>query len=265
MANARQNMQRKMGVFTGDMSGTGTSTSRIFGAGEIDVIQSEKDMINRVFKIVDRDNSGTIDARELEDMFEVFDQNTSVLKGALDRILTNTDRNADGLITPAEFIELLTDRFTEDDVLNKEDEVKRVFEKMISNRYSKQEPSDPDPPVITVDSLHDISKKLGESVSKQDISGMIEMMNENFNPDPEFKKEKDQKDETDKEARKSVPAGTATNTLAQQPVLSKRWKVLTWDTFKEVMKAPLEDPGKAKAQPARASQWDASSPRPPAL
>lgn len=118
-------------IFTADLSaigGVGSSgTEKIFGSEKTDVLSEERRMIEKVFSIVDKDHSGSIDAHELEEMFKLFGIETSFLTAAISRVMENSDQDHDGQISPEEFYKLLSMKFTKGD---SEKEMADVFERM---------------------------------------------------------------------------------------------------------------------------------------
>lgn len=118
-------------IFTADLSaigGVGSSgIEKIFGSDKTDVLDEERRMIEKVFSIVDKDHSGSIDAPELEEMFKLFGVETSFLTAAISRVMQNVDRDHDGQISPEEFYKLLSMKFTKGD---SETEMEDVFDRM---------------------------------------------------------------------------------------------------------------------------------------
>jgi Ca2+-binding EF-hand superfamily protein len=241
-------MARKMGMFTGEFtSGTGTSQSGLFGQS-VDVVREERMLIDRIFSIVDKDNSGTIDARELEEMFEVFDQDTRFLKAALARILSNADASKHGMITPQEFYTLLTDRFSAEDVENDPHEVTKVFGKMCGDSAADAGMKTQDR-VITVESLYQIARQLGESITKRDVADMIKMFNRSYQAE---------KEKYAKMSRQSMRAGDNAPKPAEPPEPT----TLSYSDFVECMKSTELDDGEAAVRAERrhrGSQWMGSS------
>merc|ERR1712241_464733 len=113
-------------------------------------------MGDKVFSIVDKDNSGAIDMKELEEMFKLFGVDSHFLTNAITRIMTNVDKDFDGMITPQEFYQLLSQKFEKGDPKS---EIESVFKRMDTNK-DKQ---------LDVDELHEVSKMLGENITKQEV------------------------------------------------------------------------------------------------
>jgi len=153
-------------AFKTDLSkmGSSGSGSRLFGgqsAGQ-SILEEEKRLIEKVFAIVDRDNSGSVDVEELKEMFKLFGVDSHFLTGAITRIMSNVDKDFDGMITPQEFYQLLSQKFEKGDPMS---EIQSVFNRMDTNK-DKQ---------LDVDELHEVSKMLGENISKSEVKEMINM------------------------------------------------------------------------------------------
>jgi len=118
-------------IFTADLSAIGgvgsTGIEKIFGSDKTDVLDEERRMIEKVFSIVDKDHSGSIDAPELEEMFKLFGVETSFLTAAIGRVMANTDQDHDGQISPEEFYKLLSMKFNKGD---SQTEMEDVFDRM---------------------------------------------------------------------------------------------------------------------------------------
>jgi len=149
--------------FTTDFSTIGaerTQKNNLFTGQKTDVIDEERRLIEKVFSIVDKDNSGTIDMKELEEMFKVFSVDTSVLRTAITRIMSNVDKDHDNSISPAEFYKLLSQKFEPGDPKS---EVENVFNRMDRKRDAQ----------LDVDELYEVAQMLGETMTKPQIKEMI--------------------------------------------------------------------------------------------
>jgi len=138
--------------------GTGRS-STIFSAGQ-SILDEEKYLIDKVFNIVDVDHSGSIDKKELEEMFKLFGVETQFLSSAIQRIMSNVDRDRDEMISPNEFYKLLSQKFEKGDPKKDIDDV--------FNRIDKKQDR-----VLDVEEMHSIAQTLGESLDKKEILDMI--------------------------------------------------------------------------------------------
>lgn len=152
--------------FTTDLSSVGTnrSGSRLFGGAShaANILEEERRLIDKVFSIVDRDNSGSIGIDELKDMFKHFGvEDSPYLTNAIKRIMTNVDKDFDGMISPQEFYKLLSQKFEKDDDVA---EIQAVFNRMDKNK-DKQ---------LDVEELYDVAQQLGETITKAEIKDMIE-------------------------------------------------------------------------------------------
>mmetsp|Transcript_81719 Transcript_81719/g.264801 ORF Transcript_81719/g.264801 Transcript_81719/m.264801 type:complete len:225 (+) Transcript_81719:45-719(+) len=162
-----QRLQAQQGVsFKTDLSNIGTSRSgsKIFGgpAGGGSILEEERRLIDKVFSIVDRDHSGSVDMEELKEMFKLFGVESHFLTSAITRIMSNVDKDFDGMITPQEFYTLLSQKFDKTDSMS---EIKSVFTRMDKNKDGR----------LDVDELHEVSQMLGENITKAEIKDMIKM------------------------------------------------------------------------------------------
>mmetsp|Transcript_55081 Transcript_55081/g.131257 ORF Transcript_55081/g.131257 Transcript_55081/m.131257 type:complete len:215 (+) Transcript_55081:133-777(+) len=197
-----------------DRTGTGAvGQSAMLTGTKIDVLSEEKQLIQQIFDIVDKDHSGSVDAQELLRMFEMFGESTGHLQDALARIMSKADGDMDEQINPQEFYSLLSQRFKPGDST---DEIEKVFGMM-----SKEKPSDQQ---LTERDLFEVGKLLGEDVPLSECHDMIKMFNSKY--------QKELKDYTDKQKRGS------TTDVAVRPVSPR---MCTRDDFVQVMLEPLED------------------------
>jgi len=168
--------------FRGDLTRMGTQGSGLAFGGRVNILAEEKRDIDKVFQLVDKDNSGQIDMGELKDMFSLFGVNDHFLESALARMMKNVDKDGDGQISPQEFYDLLSQKFEKGD---KKSEIETVFNQMDKKRDKK----------LDVDELHDVATMLGENLTKEDIKEMILMFNREYQ-----EKLQDFKDKTRKAA-----------------------------------------------------------------
>merc|ERR1719247_252815 len=148
--------------FTTDFSVSSSERvqNQLFSGTQTNILDEERRLIEKVFSIVDKDNSGTIDTKELEEMFRLFGIDTHFLSTAVNRIMANVDKDHDGQISPQEFYKLLSQKFEKGDPKN---EIENVFRRMDKKRDG----------VIDVEELHEVADMLGETMTKNDIKEMI--------------------------------------------------------------------------------------------
>lgn len=219
-------------------SGGGTSESRIFSAGGVNVVNEERRLIDKVFGIVDKDNSGAIDIEELKQMFNIFGVDTNYLTTAIQRIMTNVDRDHDGTISPNEFYQLLSQKFEAKDVREKPDEVQQVFRKMSENNQNGQ---------LTAESLHKVAQMLGEDMPKGEIYEMIKMFNREYQTKVTAANAKAQKD---------AQAATQSGGKAPPPEDIPLPNAISYEDFIEVMKKELGDEGQNQSRAKVAAAGD---------
>lgn len=138
-----------------------------FQAGAPNILDQEKNLIDKVFGIVDKDNSGSIDTTELKEMFSLFGIDTSFLESAISRIMQNVDKDQDGMISPQEFYKLLSQKFQKGDPRKDIDD---VFHRIDKDKNKE----------ISVDELHGIAHELGEAIEKKEIRDMIRTFNQMY-------------------------------------------------------------------------------------
>lgn len=159
----RPNKFGEKGVaFKTDMSQVGTGRGgRIFGAGgPQNQVEEERRLIDKVFSICDKDNSGSIDMKELEELLKLCGVNTEFVVTAITRIMANVDKDFDGMISPQEFHAILSQKFEEGD--SRED-ILGVFKKIAKK----------DEHHIDGEELKEIAAYMGEELSVEECEDMI--------------------------------------------------------------------------------------------
>ncbi|CAK9067904.1 Calmodulin (CaM) [Durusdinium trenchii] len=177
--------------FTTDLSNIGRKHSRLFNTGAGGVLQEERRLIDKVFSIVDKDNSGQVDIEELKGMFKLFNVEASFLESAISRIMSNVDKDLDYMISPQEFYQLLSQKFEKDDP---KEEIMAVFRRMDKNGDGH----------LDVDELHEVATMLGESLPKSEIKDMVKLFNRKYQKDLQEYNRNKRKDSSAKEP--PVPA-----------------------------------------------------------
>eukprot|EP00928_Gymnodinium_smaydae_P081725 TRINITY_DN65195_c0_g1_i1.p1 TRINITY_DN65195_c0_g1~~TRINITY_DN65195_c0_g1_i1.p1 ORF type:complete len:283 (-),score=83.11 TRINITY_DN65195_c0_g1_i1:125-862(-) len=157
-------MQASRGVaFQTDLGQVGraaNSTGRIFSGAGANIMEDERRMIDKVFTIVDKDGSGTIDMNELKHMFEILGIESNLLTTALTRIMANVEQDYDGNISTAEFYKILSTKFNPGDPKK---DIETVFHKMDDDKDGK----------LNVEDIYKVSQILGDNVEKSEIRDMI--------------------------------------------------------------------------------------------
>jgi len=177
------NLSKKAGptgaMFSGDLSNVGVpgslqgGDSQIFAPDKTNILNEERRLIEKVFSIVDKDNSGTIDANELEGMFKLFGVETHFLNAAIERVMANVGDKAAGMISPEEFYKLLSAKFSKGD---SEKEMEDVFDRMGAKPGLKTAAKDKQEPEkeLGIEELYKVATMLGENeMSKPEIKDMI--------------------------------------------------------------------------------------------
>jgi len=217
-------------MFTTDVTSIGRSTSRLFGAGagsnHASVISEEKRLIDKIFAIVDRDNSGSIDMKELEQMFQIFNVDSSFLKGAMNRIMSTVDKDHDGLVSPGEFYALLSQKFEKGDPKS---EVLAVFTRMNKAKDG----------LLNVDEFHEVAQTLGENVPKTEIKEMLASFHQGYRKELEtYNNKKDANKDAHLSSQTKEYKGPAVP-LLEAP---KKPTSITFDDFYAVMQRDLLSP-----------------------
>lgn len=164
-------------MFTGDLSQVGApgaaADAQIFAPDKTNILNEEKRLIDKVFSIVDKDNSGTIDAQELEGMFKLFGVETHFLNAAIERVMQNVSDKGSGMISPEEFYNLLSAKFSKGD---SEKEMEDVFDRMGAKpglKTAKHDSQEPEKE-LGIEEMFKVAQMLGETqMTKPEIKDMI--------------------------------------------------------------------------------------------
>jgi len=119
-------------------------------------------------------------------MFRLFGVETHFLTAAIDRVMSNADKDRDGMISPAEFYKLLSQKFNKgDSVKEMEDVFDRMGAKAAGGRpgydercSAAQRDKKPKPDAITkeigIKEMHEVASMLGEAqMTKMEVKDMI--------------------------------------------------------------------------------------------
>lgn len=151
--------------------------TRIFNSSMpagIAMVDEERRLIDRVFSIVDKDRSNSIEIAELQDMFKIFHQESDFLSAALKRIMGNVENarasgedigestGAPNSISPSEFYHILSRKFNPGDPKR---DIENVFHKMDKNHDGR----------LDWQEIYELSQVLGENEKKEDIQDMVSL------------------------------------------------------------------------------------------
>lgn len=162
--------------FTADLSAIGTQQgvdgANIFAPDKTNILNEERRLIEKVFSIVDKDQSGSIDANELRSMFQLFGVETNFLNSAIDRVMANLSEGSGGMISPEEFYKLLSAKFSKGD---SEKEMEDVFDRMGAKVGLKKDRIEQDADKeLGIEEMFQVAQKLGETeMTKKEIKDMI--------------------------------------------------------------------------------------------
>merc|ERR1712232_8261 len=152
----------------GSQSGSRLFTNTGYGsASGPTIVDEERRLIDKVFAIVDKDNSGHVDTKELKEMFKLFGLESRVFDQTIEKIMNNVDKDFDGTISAAEFYKLLSQKFEKGDPRR---EIDCVFHKMDKKHDG----------YLDVEELHEVSQLLGENIPKGEIKEMIKMFSKQY-------------------------------------------------------------------------------------
>jgi Ca2+-binding EF-hand superfamily protein len=150
--------------FTSDFSKMGSGTGVAQGTGAPAggyVLQEEKRLIDKVFDIIDRDQSGSIDTSELVEMFQNMGMEQATTT-AVERIMQNVDRDHSEAISREEFYKFLSSKLSKNDKI---EEIQNVFKQFDRNRDN----------AIDANELKDVASQLGENLPMSEIKEMLTM------------------------------------------------------------------------------------------
>lgn len=172
-------------AFSTDFSGVGhgdSMESKIFNSsmhGGSSVVDEERRLIDKVFNIVDKDRSNSIEMQELQDMFKIFGQDSDFLTGALKRIMDNVEKaraagepmgestGSPDSISPTEFYYILSKKFNPGDPKR---DIENVFHKMDKNRDG----------LLDYQEIFDLSQQLGEDADRNEIKDMVALFSRSY-------------------------------------------------------------------------------------
>eukprot|EP00401_Gymnodinium_catenatum_P030989 CAMPEP_0117560696 /NCGR_PEP_ID=MMETSP0784-20121206/54008_1 /TAXON_ID=39447 /ORGANISM="" /LENGTH=253 /DNA_ID=CAMNT_0005358111 /DNA_START=92 /DNA_END=853 /DNA_ORIENTATION=- len=159
--------QRQHGVsFRTDLSKVGGG-SKLFGAGTLNQVDEERRLIDKVFSLCDRDQTGSIDIRELEELLKLCNVNGEFIATAVNRIMTAADKDSDNFIQPHEFYDILSQKFEPGAAWK---DIKSVFDKMDEKRDG----------LLDVDELQKISAYMGDDLDRNEVKDMIKVFSQDY-------------------------------------------------------------------------------------
>lgn len=147
--------------------GQGPAITRTSG-GDF-VLEEEKRLIDKVFDIIDRDQSGSIDTSELVEMFTNMGMEQATTT-AVERIMQNVDKDHSEAISREEFYSFLSSKLSKND---KREEIQAVF-----NQFARKQGQNKEA-LIGANELKDVATQLGENLSMAEIKDMLDMFANN--------------------------------------------------------------------------------------
>merc|ERR1712070_808973 len=120
--------------------------------------QKEIDEINEAFSLFDADNSGMIDATELKSAMEALGFKPK--REEIKKMLADIDKDGNGTIEAGEFMELMTQKYSDKDA---KDDIIKAFGLFDDDGTGK----------ITMKNLKRVAQELGESLSEEELKEML--------------------------------------------------------------------------------------------
>merc|ERR1712086_451596 len=127
------------------------------GKGE-EVTEKQKEEITEAFGLFDADNSGMIDAGELKNAMEALGFKPK--RDEIKKMLADIDKDGNGTIEAAEFMELMTAKFSDKDA---KDDIIKAFGLFDDDGTGK----------ITMKNLKRVAGELGETLSDAELKEML--------------------------------------------------------------------------------------------
>jgi len=163
--------QRQHGVsFRTDLSKVGElrpGGSRLFGGATLNQVDEERRLIDKVFGLCDRDRSGSIDIKELEELLKLCNVNGEFVTTAIDRIMATADKDFDNLVQPQEFYDFVSQKFEPGDAWK---DIKQVFDKMDEKRDG----------LLDADELQKISVYMGDDLDRAEVKDMFKVFSQEY-------------------------------------------------------------------------------------
>ena len=124
-----------------------------------ELTEEQKQEIKEAFDLFDTDSTGAIDAKELKVAMRAL--GFSPKKEDVRKLLSEIDKNGDGVIKFDEFLEIMSQKMAERDPV---EEMKKAFQLICEEGHDK----------ITLKSLQKVAKELGENMTVEELNEMIE-------------------------------------------------------------------------------------------
>ncbi|XP_027078523.1 caltractin [Coffea arabica] len=121
--------------------------------------QQKKQEIREAFELFDTDNSGTIDAKELNVAMRAL--GFELTEEEINRMIAEVDKDGSGAIDFDEFVHMMTAKIGERD---SKEELMKAFHIIDQDKNGK----------ISIADIQRISRELGENFTERDIQEMVE-------------------------------------------------------------------------------------------
>ena len=124
-----------------------------------ELTEEQKQEIKEAFELFDTEGIGAIDSKELKVAMRALGFEPK--KEEVRRIIQDIDKNGEGFIKYEDFLEIMTQKMMERDPI---EEIKKAFKLICEEGHDK----------ITLKSLKKVARELGENMSEDELSEMIE-------------------------------------------------------------------------------------------
>ena len=124
-----------------------------------DLTEEQKQEIKEAFDLFDTEGTGAIDSKELKVAMRALGFEPK--KEEVRKIIQDIDKNGEGFIKFDDFMEIMTHKMIERDPI---EEIKKAFKLICEEGHDK----------ITLKSLKKVARELGENMSEDELTEMIE-------------------------------------------------------------------------------------------
>merc|ERR1712196_716052 len=129
------------------------------GKKQKELTEEQKQEMREAFDLFDTDGSGNIDAKELESAMQALGFEPK--KAEIKKMVDDLDKDGDGTVDWDEFVLLMSGKMSDKDL---KDDMIKAFKLFDSDSTGK----------VSFKNLEAIAKELGESMSKEELQGMMD-------------------------------------------------------------------------------------------
>ena len=124
-----------------------------------ELTEEQKQEIKEAFDLFDTEGTGAIDSKELKVAMRALGFEPK--KEEVRKIIQDIDKNGEGFLKFDDFMEIMTQKMIERDPI---EEIKKAFKLICEEGHDK----------ITLKSLKKVARELGENMSEDELTEMIE-------------------------------------------------------------------------------------------